>query len=302
VSLRETDEQWRKVSGGAVRMKIYAGTLGDETDIMRRVRVGQIDAAAISAAGLSTIDPAMSAMNIPMAFASNKELDYVWQRLKGRLEKILRDKGYVVLNWATAGWVHFFTKAPVRRFSEMRKLKLFVWTTADVAVVERMWRRMGFHPVPLSTVDILPGLQTGMIGAFQSPPIMALANQWFPFTGYMSDVKWAPLVGATVVAARKWRRIPAGLRKTLVKISRAKSQGLNKAVRRMEQQAIRAMVKRGLKVVPVSPDAVRDWRKLTETIYPDIRGRMIPAAYFDEVLKLRDEYRNAASKRTLADR
>ncbi len=156
--------------------------------------------------------------------------------------------------------------------------------------------------MPLSAVDILPGLQTGMIGAFVSPPIMALANQWFPFTGYMSDVKWAPLVGATVVAARTWRRIPAELRKTLVKISRAKAQGLNKAVRRMERQAIRAMVKRGLKVVSVSPDAVRDWRKLTETIYPDIRGRMIPAAYFDEVLKLRDEYRNAAIKRTLTNR
>ena len=258
------------------------------------MRIGQIDAVSVTTAALSTIDPDLMAMNIPMAFASNEELDYVWQRMKPRWEARLRDKGYVVLNWGTAGWVHFFTKAPVDHIDALRALKLFIWTTGEVTMLEKLWTRMGFQPVPLSSVDILPGLQTGMISAFQSPPILALGNQWFPFTGWMSDLKWAPVIGATVVRAEVWSRIPPATRETLAAIAREKGAAMIEVVRDMEQDAVDAMVGYGLKVVRVSPEALGEWRRETESIYPAMRGAMIPAAAFDEVLRLRDDYRATA--------
>ncbi len=68
---------------------------------------------------------------------------------------------------------------------------------------------------------------------------------------------------------------------------------LDAQVRKQEQQAIAAMVKRGLKPVTVPPDALKEWQVLTKSLYPEIRGKMIPAEYFDQALKLRDEYRAA---------
>ncbi len=76
-SIRDIDEKWRAASGGTVRMQVFAGTLGDESDIMRRMRIGQIDAALVTTAALGTIDPDLNGMNIPMAFATDEELDYV---------------------------------------------------------------------------------------------------------------------------------------------------------------------------------------------------------------------------------
>jgi TRAP-type C4-dicarboxylate transport system substrate-binding protein len=292
LSIRETDEKWRTASGGTVRMRIFSGTLGDESDLMRRMRIGQIDAASVTMAALSTIDSTLMAMNIPLAFASDDELDYVWRRMMPRWEARLHDKGYVVLNWGSAGWVHFFTKAPVERIDDLRALKLFIWTTGEVTTYEKLWKRMGFQPVPLSSVDILPSLQTGMISAFQSPPIMALGNQWFPFTGWMSDLKWGPVLGATVVRAEIWNRIPPATRATLERIARDKGVEMIEVVRRMERDAVAAMVKRGLEVVHVPPDAFDEWQRETVSIYPELRGAMIPAAAFDEVLRIRDEYRD----------
>ena len=161
---------------------------------------------------------------------------------------------------------------------------------------------MGFRPVPLSAVDILPGLQTGMITAFQAPPIIALGNQWFPFTGWMVDLKWVPVIGATVITAKSWHRIPPELRGTLMTIARKEGGRMIRIIRKQERDAVSAMVKRGLRVVPVPPDALRDWRAQTQTIYPAIRGPMIPAEYFDETLRLRDEYRNATAERPEASR
>ncbi len=291
ISIREIDEKWRAASGGTVRMQVFAGTLGDESDIMRRMRIGQIDAALVTVAALSTIDSDLTGMNIPMAFATDEELDYVWQRMMPRWEARLRDKGYIVLNWGTAGWVRFFTKAPVERIDDLRALKLFIWTTGEATSTERLWKRMGFQPVPLSSIDILPGLQTGMISAFQSPPLMALGNQWFPFTGWMSDLKWGPLIGATIVRTETWNRIPPKLRATLEAITRDKGVEMIAVVRRMEQEAVAAMVKYGLEVVTVPPEALEEWQREVERLYPTIRDTMIPAAPFDEVLRLRDDYR-----------
>ena len=290
-SIRDTAEKWHAASGGTVRMQIFAGTLGDESDIMRRMRIGQIDAALVTTAALSSIDPDLNGMNIPLAFDSDEELDYVWRGMMPRWEARLRDRGYIVLNWGTAGWVRFFTKAPVERVDDLRALKLFIWTTGEVLMHETLWKRMGFQPVPLSSVDVLPGLQTGMISAFQSTPLMALGNQWFPFTGWMSELKWGPLIGATIVRADTWNRIPLETRTALEAVSREKGREMLEVVRRMELQAITAMVNHGLEVVPVAPDALEEWRRAVEQLYPTIRGTMVPAAPFDEVLRLRDDYR-----------
>ncbi len=289
--LQKIDAQWRQASAGQIRLKIYAGTFGDEEDIVRRIRIGQIDAATITTAGLSAIDGAAKALSIPLEFASYEELDYVQAHIAASLEEALRKKGIIVLNWGDAGWVRFFTKSPVQRPDDLKKEKLFVWSAGGATEQEQLWKKLGFNPVPLSVVDIIPALQTGMITAYQAPPIAALASQWFAFSGSMTDLRWAPLTGATVISARTWSKIPPKLRPELARIAQKEGQRLRDSVRRLEQDAIAAMVKRGVQVVDVSPEAYREWERLTQSVYSEIRGKIVPARYFDEVLRLRDEYR-----------
>lgn len=289
--LQDLDLQWRQASGGRVRLQIYAGTLGDEEEIMRRVRIGQIDAATVTSAGLSTIDEATKALYIPLAFASYAELDYVQTHIAESLEKVLRDKGIIVLNWGDAGWVRFFTKSPVQRPDDLKREKLFVWSAGGVTEQEQLWKKLGFNPIPLSVVDIIPALQTGMITAYQAPPIAALASQWFAFSGSMTDLRWAPLTGATVISQRTWSKIPPALRPELARIAREAGQRLRESVRRLERDAIAAMRERGVQVVDVAPEDYQEWEQFTKSVYPEIRGKIVPAPYFDEALRLRDEFR-----------
>jgi TRAP-type C4-dicarboxylate transport system substrate-binding protein len=290
-SLKRIDERWQTLTGGEVRLRIYAGTLGDEDDILRRVRVGQLDGAAISMAGLSSIDQATQAMHIPLAFTSNEEMAYVRDQVVLQLEPLLAAKNFRVLSWGEVGWVHFFTKEPVATPDDLRRQKLFVWSNGDSSDSERLWQDLGFNTVSLSSIDILPALQTGMITAYQAPPLMALANQWFPFTPYMTDLKWAPLTGATVVTASAWDRVPEPYREPMLQVSYEESLLLEAAVRDLEQEAKDAMIERGLQVVPVDRAAMEAWLAAVKSSYPEIRGKVIPAEYFDETLRLRDEFR-----------
>lgn len=289
--LKIIDQRWQTATDGQVKLRIYAGTLGDEDDILRRVRVGQLDAGTISTVGLSSIHKATKAMHIPLAFNSNEEMEYVRNSLAKTLDPLLAAKGFRVLSWGEVGWVHFFTREPVVTPDDLRKQKLFVWSNGDSADSEKLWQNFGFDTVALSSIDIMPALQTKMIDAYQAPPLVALANQWFPFTPYMTDLKWAPLTGATVITNKAWKKIPAQFRPELARIVFEEGLNLQVEVRKLEQEAKDAMIKRGMKIIAVDKAAREIWQKIAEQGYSRIRGSVVPTQYFDETLRLRDEFR-----------
>jgi TRAP-type C4-dicarboxylate transport system substrate-binding protein len=294
-ALQLMGERWRKISAGQVRLVIYAGgVLGDEPDMVNKMRISQIQAAGLSGAGLSGIEPGVMALQIPMMFDSYEELDYVREREAPRLEKMLEARGYVVLNWGDVGWVHFFTTTPATRLADLRKLKLFTWAGGDNETLE-LWKANGFRVVPLAATDILTGLQTRLIEAVPTTPLYALLNQSFGIARNMTDVKWAPLIGATVISRRIWELLPAAQRAEMLVAAREAGVAMRGAIRKMGDEAIVTMQKRRLQVIHADAAAQADWRKEAESVYPKLRGAQIPADLFDDVRKLRDEYRMHAA-------
>jgi TRAP-type C4-dicarboxylate transport system substrate-binding protein len=288
--LKEMGEDWKKASGGAVTLRIYpGGVAGDEDAMIRKIRVGQIQAAAVTGIGLAYLDRSFYALHIPMMYASDEEFDYVRDRFAPVLEKALEERGFVVLNWGDAGWVHFFSKTPVVTPAEAKALKLFMWS-GDTTLLQ-LYKETGFHPVPLSTTDLLPSLQTGMVDGYSSTPLASLAFQWFGLAPNMADLRYAPLTGATVIAKGTWEKLPAELRPKLLEASRVAGRKLRVEIRRLNQEALGVMVKNGLKVHKVPPDVQAQWRKMVEDVYPQVRGKIMPAEAFDAVKKYRDEYR-----------
>lgn len=290
--LQEMGDEWRKASGGSVTLRIYpGGVAGDEDAMIRKMRVGQIQSAAITGIGLAYLDRSFYALHVPMMYASDEEFDFVRDRFAPVLEKRLDEKGFVVLNWGDAGWVHFFSKAPVVSPAEAKGLKLFMWG-GDTNLLQ-LYKETGFHPVPLNTTDLLPSLQTGMVNGFSSTPLASLAFQWFGLAPNMADLRYAPLTGATIISKGAWEKIPAGLRPKLLEASRAAGRKLRVEIRRLNQEAVNVMVKNGLKVHNVPPDVQAQWRKMVEDVYPQVRGKIMPAEAFDAVKRYRDEYRAA---------
>jgi TRAP-type C4-dicarboxylate transport system substrate-binding protein len=131
---------------------------GDDPDMVRKMRIGQLHAAVLSGTGLYDIAPETQALMMPMMFASYEEFDYVMTGIGPKLEAILESKGFKVLNWGDAGWVHFFTQRPVVRPDDLRALRLFAWT-GYTAYVEA-WKDAGYQPVPLASTEIHTGLQS----------------------------------------------------------------------------------------------------------------------------------------------
>jgi TRAP-type C4-dicarboxylate transport system substrate-binding protein len=258
--------------------------------MVRRMKTGALDAAMLTVAGLSDIDDSVRALqNMPLMFRSLDEVESIGEKLRPRLEKSLRARGFVVLFWGDAGWVRFFSKTPVLTPDDLRRTKLFTWA-GDPDAVE-LYRSAGFHPLPLETNDIVTSLQTGMINAVPMPPYIALASQVYPLAPHMLEINWAPLCGALVVTERAWDRLTPAQQTALARAAAQSGREIQQRNRLESDQAVEAMKKRGLIVHPLTPELEVLWRREAEAIYPRLRGKLVPADLFDEVRRLLQQRR-----------
>ena len=290
-ALQVMAEEWREAPGGGVRLVIYPdGTQGSESDMVRLMRIGALNAGLLTANGISDIDRAVTGLqSMPLMFRNFDEFDYVNVRMRPKIERRLEAKGFVVLFWVDAGWVRFFTKEPLVHPDGLKKMKMFVWS-GDTDQISIM-RDIGFHPVPLETNDILPGLQTGLIDVVSVPPFYALSLQVDRRAPNMLDLNWAPLVGAAVMQKSMWDRIPVEARAHLKQAALKAGRAIQSRSRQENAEAIQAMKKRGLTVHAVSPQIEEAWLKMVGRIHGRIRGEIVPAAIFDEVMTLLEAFR-----------
>lgn len=281
---------------GAVKLAIFpGGVAGDEGDMVRKMRIGQLHAATITSIGLAKISRNPLALQTPMMIESYEELDYVRERVGPKMAADMEKEGFVVLTWGDAGWVHFFGQVEgAKTPDDYRKQKLFVWSGDPEA--ERAWKSAKFNTVPLSATDVLAGLKTGLVEAFSTAPIYALAANWYSPAKNMLKINWTPLNGATVVSKKQWEQISPEHRARILQIAAEEGAELRADVRRRGDESIKAMVDRGLKVTEPDAAAIAEWKKTAELAYPEIRGKVVPEAYFDEVVSLVKEYRAQKKK------
>jgi TRAP-type C4-dicarboxylate transport system substrate-binding protein len=289
--LVDMGEAWKELSGGRVSLRIYAGGVaGDESDMVRKMRIGQLHAATLSSGGLPDIAPEFRALQLPMLFASYEELDYVRDRIAPLLEEVLEERGFKVLTWGDAGWLRFFTNRPVVRPEDLQDLRLFVWA-GNTAFMEA-WKSAGFNPVSLSYTDIHTALQSGLLEAVAVPPIIALSHQWFGQLKHMTDLGWVPMVGAIVVGTKTWSRIPEDLRPGLLAAAEDAGRRMRGEIRDFSAEAVTVMQEYGLQVHAVPPETVAEWERRARASYPKLVGTVVPEEMAAAVERLRDEYRN----------
>ena len=289
-ALRDMGAEWSSSTQGRVSLRVYpGGVAGDEPDVVRKMRIGQLQAAAITTAGLASIDPSFNVFNVPMFFTSYPELYATLAKLEPVLKQRLDAKGFVLLSWGHGGWVYFFTKHPVANVEGLRKSKMFIWAGDDQMV--NVWKQKGFNPVPLAATDIMTGLQTGMIDAYPTTPLLGLTLQWYRSTPNMVGMGMAPLVGGLVMSKAAWNKLPAADRAKVQAACDKMERRLEVEVPRQDTTAVAEMQKRGLKVNAVGAANAAEFKKVAEEFATSLAGVRIPLDVLAMARKERDAFR-----------
>jgi TRAP-type C4-dicarboxylate transport system substrate-binding protein len=294
--LMEVGEVWRSTQVSGAKYLVYPdGSQGSETDMVRRMRIGQLQGGLLSVIGLREIEPSIAAFQaMPLMFKNWEEVDYVREKMRPAMEKKFIEKGFVVLGWGDAGWVRFFSKEPAVRPDDYKKMKFFAW--GNELEQQEIMKNLGYTPVPLETGDILPAIQTGMINAVPSTPYFALATQIYNSAPNMLDLNWAPIVGALVMTKKSWDEMTPEAQATLREASTKAGVQIRAKARQEVDEAVDAMKKRGLKVNTPNAEQMKEWNSLAENLYPKVRGKLVPADTYDEVVSHLKTYRTGKAQ------
>jgi TRAP-type C4-dicarboxylate transport system substrate-binding protein len=282
-ALMTMGDTWRKSApGDAVFTAFPDGSQGGEADFVRRMRIGQLSGAFMSATGLSEIEPSAAALQfMPLMFRSWDDIDAVRKRLKSLIEQRFLSKGYVVLYWGDAGWVRFFAKESAIHPDDFKRMKMFTWA-GNTTQLDLM-QTLGYKPVALETADILPGLQTGLIESVPVTAEWALAAQIDGPASHMLDIRWVPIAAATVITIKAWGSLDSAGQQALRNGAEQAAAQIREQREKLDSGSVEAMKQRGLTVHTLTPELEAEWRKWIAPVYSKIRGGMVPADVFDIV-------------------
>ena len=203
--LLEMGQRWQEETNGEIILRIYPnGVVGRESDTIRKMRIGQIQASAMSSIGLADLTDQIQAFTIPMVFKDYDDVEKVKEVMFHDISNGLSESGFKLLFLVDIGWVYWFSANEIAVPEDLRNAKIY--TTAGDYVTVELFKRFGFNAIPVSETDILTSLQTGMINSIQTVPILSLSSGWFALMPNMLDLKWAVFIGAVIIDERVWSK------------------------------------------------------------------------------------------------
>jgi len=290
--MKEMDKEIQASSGGKLGFKIYAGGVsGDEKDVIRKMRIGQIHAAGLTGVGLGEIVPSIRVLELPMLFKSYQEADYVKSKIRKDFESQFDQKGYVLLGWAEAGFVNIFSNKAIKSKADMQGTKWWAWEGDPL--VKTMYDTLGIVPIPLALPDVLTSLQTNLIDAVYAPPLGAIALQWFTKVKYMTDLNLALSTGALIMSKAEFAKLSPDLQTLLRTTSDKYTTKLIQAIRDDNAKSIQTLKNAGIQTVAVAPADQAELQKSALEVRPKLVGKLYSQDLLNRVQGYIDEYRKS---------
>jgi len=281
----------KEKTGGRVSIKYYeGGQQGDERDFVRKINLGQLDGAAVTAIGLSMIDESIRVLELPMMFDSAEELDYVADKMWPHFQEKFAKKGFKLNDRGEVGWIYFLSQNKVENLDQLRGQKLWQW--GDDQLVGSMFKKLKLNGVPLGVPEVAGGLTAGKINAAYGSPVAAVALQWYTQVKYMTAMPMSYAIGATVVSLKSLNKLSADDQKLIEEIGKSNAKKLRKVIRKANEDAKATMTKKGVTIVPTPAAMVDEFTKNSSDSWTELaHGKLYSDDELKQVLDARKEYR-----------
>ena len=290
-SMHRLSENIKKATDGNVVFRFYPGGVsGDEKDVIRKIRVGQLHGAGFTGVGLGEILKEVRVLDLPFLFQNDDEVEHIYKKMNDYFKARYKEKGYVLLGWVPVGWVHFFSQQPIRSVDDLRQSKPWMWEGDPL--VEQAYKGLGVQPIPLSITDVLLSLQTGMINAVYASTQGALALQWFTKVKHVSRLRMGYATGGVLISKKKFDKLSQSNQEALEKIGAECLQELVELIKKDNIKAHKVLEKNNVKWVDLPGEKERARFQEAGTIArKNLAGKYIPVELLEHVLKQLEQFR-----------
>jgi TRAP-type C4-dicarboxylate transport system substrate-binding protein len=289
--MHDLDDELRAETENRVGFKFYPGGVqGDEKDVLRKMRIGQIHAGGFTGFGLGAVDTDFRAIEVPFMFKTLDEVDHVRGALDEFFVEMFDKKGYVLLGWADVGFVYLFSNKPIQDPQTLQAAKMWTWSGDKLAAI--FFDAFDVSPIPLALPDVLTSIQMGVIDAVYAPPLACIALQWFTRVKYMTDIPITYGFGAMLASKKSLAKLSPEDIATLNRLARKHSATLIEKTRVQNVEAIVEIKGEGIEVLAIEPNIYSTFFTTGRGAWKNGVGDLYSQEMLDRVSALVDDYRS----------
>lgn len=290
-SAHEFSRRINDKTGGRMKIVWYlGGVMGDETDTIRKIHLGQIHGGVYTTLGLGMVLPEVKVLTLPNLFRSYDEVDYVLKRMTPVFTKLFREKGFILGGWTEVGFAYMFSsKRAITRAEHAKGLK--VWRWAGDPMQEEIAEMQGLSTIPLALPEVLPALQTGLIDTFFAPYYACLALQWYPYARYTTTLPVAYSPGGALLDKKYFDGLPQDIQRTLSDEFRELGRPMIPMIRKDHAAALEALKKAGIQVAEPTAEDIKDADDMFRAIIEKLGDRYYPPRLLSDILQHMKEFR-----------
>lgn len=285
-SFEELDQKIRQLSHGEVGFEVYSsGVAGDESDVIRKMKIGQLDAAMVTSDGLGLMVPEVNVLRAPGLISNYQQLEVVTRAILPEFDELFEKNNYKLISWGEAGEYRYFSREPVRHPDDIKRMRPWLWPQSPVA--QETWRTIGASPVPLGLPEVFGALSTKMIDLVESTSLAYVALQWHT-TGLKHVTKDAHgmLMGAWVMNKATFDKLSPDIQKEVIKLAQRNSELENVRTRRSDQGALRRLIERGYTANAFTPEGKKAFENAFASVRKRLTQRLYPAPLIGRVTEL----------------
>jgi TRAP-type C4-dicarboxylate transport system substrate-binding protein len=243
---------------GRVTFRFYpGGTMGDDSAVLRKMRIGQLQGGVFLAGSLSQAVPDLNIYTLPLLFNSYDEVDVIRSSVDQKLVAALKDKGYQTFGFIEGGFAYLYTTEKATTFKELKGRK--AWLPEDDPIGQVLIEEAALSPVPLGLADVLTGLQTGLVDVVSGPPVAAVALQWFTKVKYVIEVPVVYTYGCMAISDRAWGKMSNDDQAVVQEILGSMTDALDRRAREDNEGSRRALEKQGVAGITPTAEAASQW-------------------------------------------
>jgi len=187
-----------------LRLKVYpGGVMGDDNTVMRKIRIGQLQGALVSASTLEALNLKVGELSRPFQYDTLEQVYSDRAELDNLFRERLQEQGWQGFGPLDGGFSYLMSKQPIDSMAALRNAKLWLPNTASI---QQMTRELDVNYLVMNIGDVLTGLDTGAIDTLIAPPSAALTLNWHSRFSYFTQTPviytWGMLVLPEKVSAK----------------------------------------------------------------------------------------------------
>lgn len=276
------NRELRRRSGGALSMRWYPGGVqGDEAEVVRKIRTGRLDGAAVTAVGLGQIHRPILAFQIPGIFGSDAAFVRARDALSAPLSQAFEQQGFMLLGFGSTGAPRMLSRRAIRTPADLRQAHPWQWR--DDVILPAVFAEAGAQGVSLQVPEVLGAIQTGRVDTVIASPLAATALQWAASMQYMSDRSNSASLGGIIVSRTQFQSLPPDQQQMLREVVAQFNTLLARNVARDDNAAAQSLQQRGVQVIQLNDAERNQWQSLFTRARSRLVGVVGDAAWISRV-------------------